>query len=126
MKSKKIKILLSTLAVLILLMILYPLAVFGRFKYAEAHSSYKQAISDREHITIVYREGCSRCRRTLPVFFLKHGLTTKKFYVLNAAKLNSTQLDKLDVHLTPVFRLDNTSFNTVNGDHIEKIWDKAK
>lgn len=122
---KKIKKVIISTFIGAVLAIAYPAFVFGKFKYAETTSRYQQALNDPYHLTIIYRKGCSRCKRVVPKLLLEHGLESKKLYVLNAANLNANQLDKLDVHVTPVFRLDKHSHNTVNEKYIQEIWRKS-
>lgn len=107
------------------LIMLYPLVAFGRFKYAEATTDVNNS-DQKDRLTIIYRENCGRCKRTLPQFILKHGLSPKRINVINADKLNQLQLRSLGVRITPVFRLNGASYNIVDKQKIEEIYNSAK
>lgn len=104
---------------------LYPFLAFGRFKIAELTTNVNN-VDQKDRLTIYYREHCSRCKKILPKLILEHGLSFKKFNVINANKLNSAQLEKAGVRITPVFRLNGKSYNTVDQKQINKIWQEAK
>lgn len=109
-----------------ILLVLYPLFVFAKFKYFETHTDINTAMNDSQHLTIIYRQGCSRCEKTLPLVLLKHGFDTKWVNVINAKKLDRTELDELDIRITPVFRLDKVSENTTNPKIIKQIFLQSK
>lgn len=125
-KKNKNKVIIRRICLsFIALIMFYPLAAFGRFKYEEATTDVNNS-DQKDRLTIIYRENCSRCKRTLPQFILKHGLSPKRINVINADKLNQLQLRSLGGRIMPVFRLNDTSYNIVDKQKIEGIYDQAK
>lgn len=120
---KPIKLLILSI---IALCMLYPLFVFGRLQGWEKASSVKETIDKPNRLTIIYRNHCPRCKKTLPKLFLKHGMENKKVILINADNLSKEELDELDVQKTPVFRINKHSYNTMDHDLINELWNKSK
>lgn len=105
---------------------LYPLFVFGKAQRWEATSSVEGMLNNPTQLTIFYRDHCGRCNKTLPKLFLEHGMENKKVILINADKLSKEQLDEFDVQKTPVFRINKRSYNTIDHNLMEKLWNKSK
>lgn len=125
MKQLRKLIKLLMLAIVVICM-LYPLFVFGRLQGWEKTSSVQETINDPNRLTIIYRNHCPRCNKTLPKLFLEHGMESKKVILINADNLSKEELDELDVQKTPVFRIDKHSYNTMDQGLINELWNKLK
>lgn len=123
-KIKNVAIILSIL--LVVLSIGYPGILYINFINAERSTDVNKIDANPKRFTIIYRRGCSRCKKTIPKFILEHGFSNKKYQVINANKLDPEQLEKYDVDTTPTFRLNGESYNTTNMKIIEKLWKDAK
>lgn len=100
----------------------------GSLVYELSSSSYSSALhAGPDTLVIVYRPGCGRCRRTLPKFYVRNIFQWpfKKKVILNADKLSGKQLEKLDVRITPVFKLGGKTYNTDNLSRMYSLWDKT-
>lgn len=95
-----------------------------------AYTKYRTSITTNvnypknapNELTIIYKPECKRCRKTLIPLFYLHALDGKKVHLLNAHKLSSKQLDKLDSISTPTFIVNNQSYNKVNFDKGNNLW----
>lgn len=120
------KLILRICVVTVVLVLAYPLLVFGRFKAIEHNTEVAHVDNSRDRLTIFYRNNCKRCKGILPQLLLKHGFEFKHFNVVNADKLSKQDIDKYDIEITPVFRINKHSYNTVDMEQIDKIWTKSK
>lgn len=121
-KSKYIK---KALLVIVILLMAYPLFVFGRFKYWE-WTTTPETLSQSKTMTIFYREKCRRCRKVMPWLIFKHSLDKTRVNVVNANHYQRSSLEEIGVYITPAFRIDNQSYNTIDVSKIERLWNSSK
>ena len=109
-----LKKLLSLLLVIVLLFI-------GKFFYECAYSPYKQAINHPDNLVVMYRPGCHRCRKVLPQIMPRLIFSTHRDYLMNANNLESPQLQKLGLTVTPGFRIHHHTYQTISPKKISKL-----
>lgn len=100
-KSKYMK---RALLVIVILLMAYPLFVFGRFKYWE-WTTTPETLSQSKTMTIFYREKCRRCRKVMPWLIFKHSLDKNRVNVVNANHYQRSSLEEIGVYITPLLEL---------------------
>lgn len=93
-----------------------------RFKTEENNTTYSKAVNADSTLVIIYRPDCSRCRRVLPVLYLKHSMSRKREFILNAKYLTPEQKSNLEESSTPTFRYKGKVWATDDENKIERIW----
>lgn len=99
---------------------------YTRFVIWEQNTTFNKISSNSNKLAIIYRKDCIRCKKTLPRLMIKHALDKKYVYIINVNNLTKRQLKRLDVNSTPVFRLKNLSYNTVDQRKIQDLWLNSK
>lgn len=124
--NKKVPKVVASLVVIVTICLSYPGIMYYNFKNAERSTDVNNIDANPQRLTIIYRKGCSRCKKILPKLILEKGLSNKKYQVINAKNLSPDQLEKYDVEITPTFRLNGESYNTTNMKIIDKLWKISK
>lgn len=106
--------LLSLLTIVMLLFI-------GKFFYECAYSPYDQAINHPDSLVVMYRPGCHRCWKVLPQVMPRLIFSTHRDYLMNANDLENFQLKKLELTVTPGFRIHHQTYQTISPKKISKL-----
>ena len=115
--NKKVPKVVASLVVIVTICLSYSGIMYYNFKNAERSTDVNNIDAKPQRLTIIYRKGCSRCKKILPKLILEKGFSKN---------LSPDQLEKYDVEITPTFRLNGESYNTTNMKIIDKLWKISK
>ncbi|MCT7730880.1 MAG: hypothetical protein N4S00_00635 [Lactobacillus crispatus] len=62
----------------------------------------------------------------MPWLIFKHSLDKTRVNVVNANHYQISSLEEIGVYITPAFRIDNQSYNTIDVSKIERLWNSSK
>ena len=120
------KRIINFISIVLTISLLYVCLAYLNFRSSEKTTNINQALHAKDQLTIIYRDGCGRCRRTLPIFFLQHTWEMRKVNVINAKTLSKKQLAQFHVKITPVFYLNGKGANTTDLSKINSIYRKSE
>lgn len=115
----------TMLFLLVLLTFWISFATLRFFVFDQAFTNIDQALEDKNHLVIIYKPECSRCKKVLPWLFLKNAFSLKREYVINSHAMTQEQKDKSEAEILPSFLWNGDVYDTVDQDLINKLWSKS-